>query len=153
MSYWNYRVIRKHHRESETDTYQIHEVYYHKDGTIEGWTESAVQPFGETPGELREDIRFFMKAFQKPILEEQVKDGKPILVTEDDSQKINEGHYFEFMDRASVAVDYIYQFLGCHPLMKKEKSLSKIYEKAEKALAELYQEAGRLEYEQTGKSS
>jgi hypothetical protein len=28
MSYWNYRVIRKHHKESDTNTYQIHEVYY-----------------------------------------------------------------------------------------------------------------------------
>jgi hypothetical protein len=26
MSYWNYRVIQKHYKES--DTYQIHEVYY-----------------------------------------------------------------------------------------------------------------------------
>ena len=76
MSYWKYRVIRKHHKESDTNTYQIHEVYYKEDGAIEGWTESAVEPLGETPDELREDIRFFMKAFQKPILEEQVKDKK-----------------------------------------------------------------------------
>lgn len=45
-------------------------MYYKEDGAIEGWTESAVEPLGETPDELREDIRFFMKAFQKPILEE-----------------------------------------------------------------------------------
>ena len=76
MSYWNYRAIRKSHEESDTDTYQIHEVYYDKDGNIEGWTESPVKPLGETPDELREDIRFFIKAFQKPILEEQIKDGK-----------------------------------------------------------------------------
>jgi len=153
MSYWNYRVIRKHHKESDTNTYQIHEVYYKEDGAIEGWTESAVEPLGEIPDELREDIRFFMKAFQKPILEEQVKDKKPILVADDNSQQINEGHYFELMDRASVAVDYIYQFLGCHPLMRSESRLHGLYQQAEKALAELYQEAGRLEYEHTEKSS
>ena len=57
------------------------------------------------------------------------------------------------MDRASVAVDYIYQFLGCHPLMRRESRLHRLYQQAEKALAELYQEAGRLEYEHTEKSS
>ena len=153
MSYWNYRAIRKSHGESDTDTYQIHEVYYDKDGNIEGWTESPVKPLGETPDELREDIRFFIKAFQKPILEEQIKDGKPVLVPDDNSQQINEGHYFEVMDRSSVAVDYIYQFLGCHPVMKRENKLREIYERAEEALAELYQEAGRLEYERNKPSS
>ncbi|MBW1835147.1 MAG: hypothetical protein JRI62_10590 [Deltaproteobacteria bacterium] len=60
MSYWNYRVIRKHYKESDTNTYQIHEVYYKEDGAIEGWTESAVEPLGETPDELREDIRLMI---------------------------------------------------------------------------------------------
>jgi hypothetical protein len=36
---------------------------------------------GETANELREDIRFFMKAFQKAILEERIEDERPILVT------------------------------------------------------------------------
>ena len=70
-------------------------MYYKEkeDGAIEAWTEFAVEPLGETPDELREDIRFFMKAFQKPILEEQAKDEKPILVADDNSQQINEGHF------------------------------------------------------------
>jgi hypothetical protein len=55
--------------------------------------------------------------------------------------------FAEFMDRASVAVDYVYQFLGSHPLLKKETRLREVYERAEEALAELYQEAGRLEFE------
>jgi hypothetical protein len=63
MTYWDYRVIKRHQKESDTDTYQVHEVYYQEDGTIEGWTESPVQPLRETANELREDIRFFMKAF------------------------------------------------------------------------------------------
>ena len=50
------------------------------------------------------------------------------------------------MDRASVAADYVYQFLGSHPLIRKEKRLREIYLNAEQALAELYQEAGRLEF-------
>ncbi len=44
-----------------------------------------------------------------------------------------------------------HQFLGCHPIIRKESKLRKVYEQAEKALAGLYQEAGRLEFEQTNK--
>lgn len=151
MSHWNYRVIEKYHKETDTNTYHIHEVYYSDDGIIESWSESAVEPMGETVDELREDIRFFIKAFQKPVLKEEMENGKPVLVPQNDIQEINDGHYFELMDRAGVAVDYIYQFLGCHPLIIKDSNLREIYERAEKALAELYQEAGQLEFEQTNK--
>jgi hypothetical protein len=75
MSYWNYRVIEKYHKETDTNTYHIHEVYYSDDGIIVSWTESAVGPIGETVGELREDIRFFTKAFQKPVLKEETENG------------------------------------------------------------------------------
>jgi hypothetical protein len=69
------------------------------------------------------------------------------LVADEADQPINEGHYFELMDRAAVALDYVYQFLGSHPLMKQEPTLAALYDKAESALSELYQEAGRLEFE------
>jgi len=69
------------------------------------------------------------------------------LITDEADSPINEGHYYEFMDRASVAVDYVYQFLGSHPLLKKEARLRELYERAEEALAELYQEVGQLEFE------
>jgi len=151
MSHWNYRIIEKYHKETDTSTYHIHEVYYSDDGIIESWTESAVEPMGETADELREDIRFFMKAFRKPVLKEEMANEKPVLVPQNDIQEINAGHYFELMDRAGVAVDYIYQFLGCHPIIRKESKLRKVYEQAEEALAELYQEAGRLEFERTNK--
>jgi 5-formaminoimidazole-4-carboxamide-1-beta-D-ribofuranosyl 5'-monophosphate synthetase len=86
-------------------------------------------------------------------LEERVGDEGPILVTDENSQQINEEHYFEFMDRVSVAGDYIYQFIGSHPLMKRESRFQKIYERAEQALTELYQEAATLDYEKTNKSN
>ena len=152
MSHWNYRIIKKYHNETDSSTFHIHEVYYSDDGIIESWTESAVEPMSEAVDELRENIRFFMKAFQKPVLKEETKNGKPVLVPQNDIQKINDGHYFELMDRAGVAVDYIYQFLGCHPIIRKESKIRKVYEQAEEALAELYQEAGRLEFEQTNKN-
>lgn len=147
MSYWDYRVIRKRYPESDAISYQIHEVYYADNGSIEHWTEDPVQPLGETAEELREDIRFFLQAFRCPILEWKEVDGEWTLIPDEADSPINEDHYFEFMDRASVVVDYVYQFLGSHPLLKKETRLREVYERAEEALAELYQEAGRLEFE------
>ena len=147
MSYWNHRVIHKYHEETDSHTYHIHEVYYDNDGSIEGWTESAMEPFGETPFELREDIRHFIKAFQKPILIAKIKNGKEILVQDEEASEINKGHYAEFLDRAWVAIDYVYQFIGCHPLVRKDEGLQEIYLKAESALSDLYQAAGKLEYE------
>jgi len=64
MSFWNHRVIHRYYEENDTHSYQIHEVYYEKNGSIEDWTESAMEPFGERPSELREDIRHFIKAIQ-----------------------------------------------------------------------------------------
>ncbi len=144
MTYWNYRVIKRHHKKSDTYTYQVHEVYYKKSGKIAGWTESPVTPMGETVNELRGDIRYFSRAFQKPVLREKTKKGKHVLIPEKDNQKINSGHYFELMDRSAVAIDYIYQAIGSHPVTRSKSKLRKLYEKAEYILGELYQEAGKL---------
>ena len=149
MSHWNYRVIRNRHTETDSVTYQVHEVYYREDGGIEGWTQDPVAPLGETAKELREDIRYFLHAFRCPILEVRETDEGATLFPDDVDEAINEGHYFELMDRASVALDYIYQFLGSHPVMRKDRTLQSTYEKAEEALAELYQQAGRLEFERS----
>lgn len=147
MSYWNYRVIRRRYPDSDAISYQIHEVYYADNGSIEHWTEDPVQPFGESAAELREEIRFFLQAFRRPILGWTEVDGEVALIADEDDSPVNDGHYVEFMDRASVAVDYVYQFLGSHPLLKKETRLREIYERAEQVMAELYQETGRAGFE------
>ena len=146
MSHWNYRIIRKQHTKTDSVTYHVHEVYYREDGSIESWTQESVGLMGETAEELREDLRYFLRAFRCPILEEKETNEGVILFSEDTNNAINDGHYFELMDRSSVALDYIYQFLGSHPLIRKDKTLQDMYEKAEEALAELYQQAGRLEF-------
>ncbi len=153
MKYWNYRVIKRYHKKSDAYTYQIHEVYYKKSGKIEAWTESAVAPMGDTVDELRGDVHYFTKAFQQPVLIEKNKQGKPVLKPDEDDAKINRGHYFELMDRVAVAIDYIYQAIGSHPVIRKNRKLRKLYNKAELILGELYQEAGQLEYKKTRKTS
>jgi len=104
---------------------------------------------GETAEELREDVRYFLHAFRCPILEVGETGEGSTLFPDDTDEAINAGHYFELMDRASVALDYIYQFLGSHPLIRKDRTLQGMYEKAEEALAELYQQAGRREFDRS----
>jgi len=80
MSYWNTRVVRKCDKTSETTTFEIHEVHYDDNHQITAWTESAVGPFGETLAELKEDIKHFIEAIQKPILElEHHSDGERLV--------------------------------------------------------------------------
>lgn len=143
---WNYRVIRKRHADDSV-TFHIHEVYYRDNGTIQSWTEKPVTPMGEDVAELREDIRHFSHAFRHPVLEERENHGHPTLRPDETDDVTNDGHCFELMDRASVALDYIYRSIGSHPLMRKHGRLRETYEKAAEALAELHQQAGRLEFD------
>ena len=69
---WNYRII-KHRCPSrittgEIEWFQIHEVYYDKDGKIELWSAEGCLPSGETKEELMADVEMMMQAFDRPIL-------------------------------------------------------------------------------------
>ena len=77
---WNYRVVRT--KEKEYDSYQLYEVYYDDDGKIEGMTENAMQPYGESVEELESDLVFMMQALKQPVLdmkelEKQFKENPP----------------------------------------------------------------------------
>ncbi len=151
MAYWNYHVIRKPH-ESGDVTFQLHEVYYSKAGIIEGWTEEAVKPLGESVGELREDIKLFLSAFRKPVLEERLEDGKPVLrdAYKEPNIEINDGYYFfEVMDRASVALEHCVEFLGSHPAVRKNEALRARFAEVEQTLYKFYQEASGLVFERS----
>lgn len=143
---WNYRAVRRHHADDSV-TYHIHEVYYRDDGGIESWTEEPVAPMGEELAELREDITYFIQAFRHPVLELRNTDGDATLNPEATEDTINPGHYFEFLDRTSVAGAYLHQFLGSHPVLRREEALRAAYERAADALAELYQHAGGLAFD------
>lgn len=80
MSYWNYRVIRKSHMESDTEVFEINEVHYNDQHQIEGWSTSPIAPMGEAVSELKGDIQLMWKAFEKPVLSEQRENNKEILV-------------------------------------------------------------------------
>lgn len=79
MKYWDYRIIRKKDRESNTVSYEVHEVYYSKKGKIKDWTVYPVAPFGENLKTLKKDMKYFEEALRKPVLKEVIKDDKAYL--------------------------------------------------------------------------
>lgn len=63
---WNYRVFQ--HTQDGVDSFEVHEVYYDEEGRPHSYMESASQPFGETPEELRADLLYMLEALEKPVL-------------------------------------------------------------------------------------
>jgi hypothetical protein len=136
-------VIRRSSEEGGASV-QVHEVYYDEHGAIEGWTADPVTPMGESVAELREDIRYFLSAFRQTPLEEIQVDGRAVLKSCDEALEINPGHCPEALDRAWVAQDFCYEYLGSHPVIRRDPALYALYERASDALGQLYQAIGQL---------
>lgn len=71
---WNHRVMRRICPDTGIPMYQIHEVFYNKEGDgeeglVAGWTESPVEPFGETKKELKKDLKRMLDSLDKPVLD------------------------------------------------------------------------------------
>lgn len=136
MTSWNYRVIKKTCPRTQEVTYQIHEVFYRADGGIDCWNHAPVEPLGTSEAGLRNDIRAFLSAFQRPALEEQFSHGKSLLtalpttVSSDDMRR-------DYADRTSRAADYIDQLLGNPLMLRNEPALRQAFNRVEKALSEL----------------
>ena len=65
---WNHRVVRRIWETKEV-TYEVHEVYYDKDGTKDGMTVNPIVPTGDSVAELRKDMERYMKALDKPVMD------------------------------------------------------------------------------------
>lgn len=70
MAYWNYRVIVDDINIFGEKNYQIKEVYYNDDNTINAISQNGISPYGNTKEELENDINLMLKALNLPILEE-----------------------------------------------------------------------------------
>lgn len=68
---WNYRVMKRTYKgmNYEEDAYDIYEVYYNDNGEVKNWSESPTYPHGETLEELKEDIKRYEEALNKPVLD------------------------------------------------------------------------------------
>ena len=136
MTTWNYRVIKKICARTQEVTYQIHEVFYRADGSIDCWNHAPVEPLGTSETGLRSDIRSFLSAFQRPILEEQFSHGKSYLATLPTTTCVDDMRR-EYADRTARACDYIEQMLGNQQLLRNEPELRQAFNRVESALNEL----------------
>jgi len=137
MATWNYRVIRKTCAQTGQPTFQIHEVYYAEDGSIDCWTQQPVEPLGVSEAQLRNDVHSFLAAFRLPVLEEKAAHGQVRLVEEPLPHVRHEDLQQDYKGRASRASGYLFQMLGNHLLLKQEPDLRQAYEKVDQALIEL----------------
>lgn len=64
---WNYRVV-KYVDISGDISYMIHEVYYDKDGKIDGWSADGISPYGSTLEELESCLMLMKDALEKEAL-------------------------------------------------------------------------------------
>ena len=78
---WNYRVI-EHDR-----FFAIHEVYYNDKGDITAISEDPMHPQGETLKELKNDMKYFLQAFNRPVLKKEEIKFAPMDGTENKPAK------------------------------------------------------------------
>ncbi len=138
MTSWNYRIIKKHCKRTQETTFQVHEVYYHKNGVIDCWNSKPVEPLGVSEANLRNDINAFLCAFRLPTLEEQFMNGRSYLIAEQLDRE-NQHLVDDYANKTSRASGYLNQILGTHLLLKQEPSLRQAYANVDKALNELHQ--------------
>lgn len=141
MANWNYRVIRKTCAATGQVTFQIHEVYYGEDGSIDCWTQQPVEPLGTTEAQLRNDVHAFLAAFRKPVLEERLVLGQLQLVEERMPRATQDEMRREYRNRTSRASGYLFQMLGNHLLLKQDAEMSAAYDRVDSALVDLCEAA------------
>jgi hypothetical protein len=60
---WGYRLLKT--KDGDNDFYQIHEVYYDKDGKVDGYTANAVTVGGHSKAEVRWVLEQMLEALNK----------------------------------------------------------------------------------------
>lgn len=69
---WNHRVVRRLYPNTHCDDsilYEIYEVYYNSDGTINGITEEPIKIREETVDDLRKTVERLTKCLTQPIID------------------------------------------------------------------------------------
>ena len=62
---WDYRIIE------HDGAFTVHEVHYNDKGDIISISEDPMGPSGETLEELKEDMEYFLQAFNRPVLRKE----------------------------------------------------------------------------------
>jgi hypothetical protein len=63
MMSWNYRMMNR------AGVFAVYEVYYHDDGTVNGYSAAPVCPEEESVEDLAEHLERYCAALKEPVLE------------------------------------------------------------------------------------
>lgn len=137
MTDWNYRVIKKSDISTGEETYQVHEVYYNSDGSIDCWTQHAVEPIAVSEVQLSEDIRLFLRAFRFPVLEENYKNGQHSLVESASTTPMSLEGGSDYAEKVVRVMNYVSHSLGRDELLQSDEKVRMAYEYLEQALFDL----------------
>ena len=69
---WNHRVVRRFYPNTHMDDsmlYEIYEVYYNEDGTIQGLTENPISIREESLEDLKTTLQRISKCLDNPIID------------------------------------------------------------------------------------
>ena len=69
---WNHRVVRRTYPNTHMDDsilYELYEVYYNSDGTINGITEEPIRIREENIDDLRKTVERLTKCLEQPIID------------------------------------------------------------------------------------
>lgn len=64
---WNFRVLRR--TVGHEVIYGIHEVYYDDAGTPRSCSSDAIEPYGDTVDDLRQELQHMVAALDEPVLD------------------------------------------------------------------------------------
>ncbi len=62
---WDYRIIE------HDGAFTVHEAHYNEKGDIISISEEPMGPSGETLGELKDDMEYFLQALNRPVLRKE----------------------------------------------------------------------------------
>ena len=60
---WNNRIVK--HEKDDITWYGVHEVFYHENGGINGYTEEPIVILGETVEDVKSQLEMIMKDIEK----------------------------------------------------------------------------------------
>ena len=60
---WNNRIVK--HEKDDIVWYSVHEVFYHENGGINGYTEDPISIVGETVEDVKSQLKMIMKDIEK----------------------------------------------------------------------------------------
>lgn len=70
--------------------------------------------------------------------------------SQEEHEELNDGHFFELMDRAGVFAGIFQAHIGDHPVLAADETLREMVERAQQLHEDIYQRAATVHWVRTG---